>query len=256
MEYKYGHLTYFDDRYAEMVAAACQAAQSPITEHILLSGPPGSGKSELAKALHKGSPSTCNGQIVQVRWDGIGLDISAMWGRGGSSQGSVDFAAEGTIFLDDIQSFPAEILELLCNSIKTNSFFRNGGSESSDLGCRFILMTSRTDEIGTESPNGQAWKMLTELIPHKIRVPDLVEAKNQVVPIARLLLKNRNFGFELSADAEQTLREWPWTGGIRELNQTLERTAWEKNRSGGSQIITSEDIRYASVFAKLRAGMA
>lgn len=58
-----------------------------------------------------------------------------------------------------------------------------------------------------------------------ILIPPLRERKEDVVPLARYLMKTFPFGKDhtISDDACQKLNEYPWPGNVRELANVIER---------------------------------
>jgi DNA-binding NtrC family response regulator len=77
----------------------------------------------------------------------------------------------------------------------------------------------------------------------KLEIPSLNQRRDDILPIARHYLREFNAKFgksiaSLSADAEKRLKEFKWTGNVRELKNLIERAVL----MGDGPELTSKDL--------------
>ncbi|HEY3757979.1 MAG TPA: sigma-54 dependent transcriptional regulator [Opitutaceae bacterium] len=216
------------------VEIAFKAAQTPAT--ILLLGPSGTGKSALARELHRRSPQA-SGPFVTVSCPSLSKELleSELFGHAkGSFTGAVADAAGkvaaaegGTLFLDEIGELPMEIQPKLLRLLHEREYERVGENETRRTNVRVIAATNRN--LAAEVQAGRFREDLYyRLNVISVTLPGL---KDRPEDLPRLADELRRFyagrmGKKLtafSAAAEAALAGYPWPGNLRELSNVIER---------------------------------
>src|SRR5471030_3239858 len=128
---------------------ATQAAASAAT--LLLLGESGTGKSVLARALHKNSPFRDNA-FVTVACPSLSKELleselfghvrGAFTGAIGETWGKVKAAEGGTLFLDEIGELPSEIQPKLLRLLQEREYERVGDPKPRKANVRVIAATN------------------------------------------------------------------------------------------------------------------
>ena len=120
---------------------------------VLIEGETGTGKEQLAQALHTMSRER-TGPFVAVNCAALpetlleselfGHEKGAFTNAIGRRQGRFELANEGTIFLDEIGDVPATMQAKLLRVLQERSFERVGGTETIPVNLRVIAATNRS----------------------------------------------------------------------------------------------------------------
>jgi two-component system response regulator HydG len=213
---------------------ARQVAPSRAT--VLITGESGTGKGELAKAVHETSPRA-KGPFVQLHCAALAESIleSELFGheRGsftGAERrriGRFEQAVGGTLFLDEIGEIPMATQIRLLRVLQERTFERVGGNESIHIDVRLIAATNR--DLAADVRDGRFREDLYyRLNVVQIDVPPLRLRGGDVLVLAqhflhRFALENhkRIEGFTDQARAKILGHRWP--GNVRELENAIER---------------------------------
>jgi len=212
-------------------------AKSPDTP-ILIHGETGTGKELIASAIHYRSPNY-KGPFVTVNCAAIPKDLveSEMFGyeKGAFSgasvsgkKGLIEEAADGTLFLDEVGDLSAEAQAKLLRFLEEGEFYRVGGTKKFQIKTRVVSATNKDLDLMIDK--GLFRKdLLFRLGVVKVNIPSLNERKEDIIPIAKHFLYEfgKKFGKEVTGmtpDAAQALRDYHWTGNVRELKNVIERT--------------------------------
>ena len=213
-------------------------AKSPDTP-ILIIGETGTGKELLASAIHYRSPNF-KGPFMTVNCAAIPKDLieSELFGyekgafSGASPSGKnglIEEAENGTLFLDEVGDLAMEAQAKLLRFLEMGEFYRVGGTKKLRIQTRVVSATNKNLHGMIEK--GQFRKDLYyRLGVIEIQVPSLNERRDDILPIARHFLYEFSQKFDktftdISPRAEGALREYLWTGNVRELKNTIERAA-------------------------------
>ena len=214
------------------VARQVAAARST----VLVTGESGTGKSDLARAIHSGS-SRSRMPFVVVHCSGFaeslleselfGHEKGAFTGAHQRRIGRFEQAHSGTIFLDEIGEIsPSTQLKLL-RVLQERTFERVGGNESLSVDARVIAATNRdlVADVGTGRFRADLFYRLNVI---QIAMPPLRARAGDIEALAEHFLSRyaaatdkHIVGF---VDAARiSLRRYRWPGNVRELENAIER---------------------------------
>src|SRR5207249_4298572 len=121
---------------------------------VLIEGETGTGKEQIARALHSASHHHNTGHFVAVNCAALpetlleselfGHEKGAFTGAVGQRRGRFEMANGGTLFLDEVGDVPASMQAKLLRVLQDRRFERVGGSESIEVDVRVIAATNRS----------------------------------------------------------------------------------------------------------------
>lgn len=124
---------------------------APTNSTVLLEGETGTGKDQIAQAIHQVSQRP--GPYVAVNCAALpetllesellGHEKGAFTGAVGQRKGRFELAHEGTLFLDEIGDNPAPMQAKLLRVLQEHRFECVGGTQSIEVGVRVIAATNR-----------------------------------------------------------------------------------------------------------------
>jgi DNA-binding NtrC family response regulator len=213
-----------------VLAAVRQVA--PTDASVLLLGESGTGKSQLARAIHY-LGRRASGPFVEVHCAALpeslleaelfGYEKGAFTGATQRKAGHLAAADGGTLFLDEIgEVTPATQVKLL-RFLQDRTFVPVGATGARSVDVRVISATNRDLD---EAVRTGAFRedFFYRLNVFAIRVPPLRERREDVGPIAERFLAARGLPAEkLSPAARDVLVAQEWPGNVRELENALER---------------------------------
>lgn len=216
------------------VDVAFRAADSEAT--VLLLGESGTGKSLLARAMHRRSGRQ-SGAFVTVSCPSLSRELleselfghvrGAFTGAHAETKGKVASADGGTLFLDEIGELPVEIQAKLLRLLQEREYERVGDPKPRRANVRVISATNR--DLAQSVAEGKFREdLFYRLNIITVKLPPLRE---RVADIARLATLHLNFqashsgkvvqGF--SPEALEAMRTYSWPGNLRELRNVIER---------------------------------
>ena len=138
------------------------------------------------------------------------------------SAGCFEQAQGGTLFLDEIGEMPLATQPKLLRVLEDLRVRRLGGKHEIAVDARVLAATSQ--EVGTHLRE----ELYYRLSVFQIVVPPLREHKEDIPPIADVMLQNLNkkYGTRVTGvDAEVMglLHRYDWPGNVREMRNVLER---------------------------------
>ena len=190
--------------------------------HVLFVGERGSGKEAAARALHALSPRRDRPFVVvdgeALRPDALRTELFGADPAGHA--GALRLAEGGSIFLDGVASLPEDVQARLASLLPENL-------EDPTRGVR--VLTGDPGDLGRAVQEGRFREDLhrrlagaiVELPPLRARTEDVVPLARHIVETVRSL--NQLGPVQLSAEALERLRAYPWPGNERELWQALEQ---------------------------------
>ncbi|MFZ0243901.1 MAG: sigma-54 dependent transcriptional regulator [Desulfobacterales bacterium] len=224
------------DAIQDVMEVVTKVAKSPDTSIVIL-GETGTGKELIAKAIHYRSPNF-EGPMISVNCAAIPKDLieSELFGyeKGAFSgadksgkEGLVEKAAEGTLFLDEVADLSTEAQAKLLRFLEEGEYYRVGGTKKRMAQTRIVAATNKNLEEMVAA-GGFRQDLYHRLAVIKIEIPSLNQRLEDIVPIAKHYLVEfaSKFGKSytgISAEAEKALKNFKWTGNVRELKNLIER---------------------------------
>lgn len=226
-----------------------KVAQSDST--VLITGPSGTGKELVAKAIHQLSKRK-DKNMVCVNCGAIPSELleSELFGhiRGSftgaisTRKGRFEAANQGTIFLDEIGDMPLLLQVKILRVIQNKQVEMIGGNEVKDVDVRIITATHNDLEQMVES-GGFREDLFYRLNVIPIKLPSLKERREDIPLLINYFLTkfvsaDGSNGIEFSDKALEILLGHDWPGNVRELENIIERLVILK----GGGLVTEKDL--------------
>lgn len=208
--------------------SARQAAKN--ASPVLITGESGSGRETLARYIHMLSGTA--GKIVTLDHSQVsGQNVQAYFfgsvANGQSNAGLLDRAAGGVLFIPKLDKLPADVQELLNNTLQSNGFTPQGSSKLKPLNCRFICSagTDLEKQVHDGHFNGPLYFRLN-VLPLKLSalrerpedIPDLIRYFSDWFP------NQENLPYrQFSVSVQNRMRNHDWPGNVRELRNLIQR---------------------------------
>jgi len=226
---------------------------APTPASVLITGPSGTGKELIARAVHERS-DRANGPFVAVNCAAIPAELleSELFGvkRGAFTDARADRAGlfreanGGTIFLDELGDLPLAMQPKLLRVLQEREVRPLGGSSSSPIDVRVISAT-RHDLRKALSEGTFREDLFYRLAVVEVGLPALRERPDDIVPLAERALERACARAKrqrtLSGAAARKLLEHSWPGNVRELENAIERAVALSN----GDVILPEDLPQA-----------
>lgn len=228
---------------------------APTDARVLITGPNGTGKELVAHWLHEKSERAA-APFIEVNCAAIPSELieSELFGhvKGAFTSavkdraGKFEAADKGTIFLDEIgdMSLPAQAKVL--RALQESMIQRVGAEKDIKVDVRVIAATNK--DLKTEIAEGRFREDLYHrLAVILVKVPALNDRRDDI-PLLIAHFAEKIAGEQgsapkkFSADAISLLKEYDWTGNIRELRNVVERLII----LGGAEISESDVRLFAS----------
>ncbi|CAM3998585.1 sigma-54-dependent Fis family transcriptional regulator [Corallococcus sp. ZKHCc1 1396] len=203
---------------------------------ILVTGESGVGKERIARLIHDES-GRAHKAFIAVNCAAVteslleselfGHAKGAFTGATHDRPGLFEAAHGGTLFLDEVGEVPPAMQAKLLRVLQEREVRRVGENLSRKVDVRVVAATNR--ELSEEVRLGHFRQdLFYRLRVIELRIPPLRERKEDILPLARLLLAEagERLGRRvsgLSPDAADQLLRYPWPGNVRELGNAIER---------------------------------
>jgi DNA-binding NtrC family response regulator len=212
------------DRFAELVAASGHP--------VLLTGETGSGKTYLARTIHK-KGRRARSPFVRVNCAAIpdSLFEREVFGhvRGAytdareAAEGFLAAADGGTLFLDEISELSMSNQPKLLAVLEEGRYRSLGSPKERRVDVQVIAAANRdlTELVRTRHFREDLYYRISVF---RFRVPSLRERADQIPGLARDLLRKaqpNEHAPEIASEALDLLQAYPWPGNIRELENVL-----------------------------------
>jgi two-component system response regulator HydG len=218
----------------EVYRLAKRVAPSKAT--VLITGESGTGKGELARAIHMLSPRKSKPWVAVhcaaltetlLESELFGHEKGSFTGADRRRAGRFEQANEGTIFLDEIGEISASTQVKLLTVLQDRRFERVGGNEPVNVDGRIIAATNR--DLAADVASGRFREDLfyrlnvihAEMPPLRVRGGDVLALAQHFLD--RVALDNHKSMTGFTDRAKTKLRSHRWPGNVRELENAIER---------------------------------
>ncbi|MBB3956244.1 PEP-CTERM-box response regulator transcription factor [Novosphingobium sediminicola] len=202
---------------------------------VMLLGASGTGKELLARGLHEASGRA--GAFVAINCAAIpenlleselfGHEKGAFTGAVKTTEGKIEQAHNGTLFLDEVGDIPFALQVKLLRFLQERVIERIGGRRSIAVDTRIVCATHQNLEamIADGRFREDLWYRLAEIV---VKIPSLAERPGDTALLARAFLarfaKEMNPAVKgFAPDALAAMDAWGWPGNVRELENRVKR---------------------------------
>ncbi|VTT97801.1 fis family transcriptional regulator : Response regulator with CheY-like receiver, AAA-type ATPase, and DNA-binding domains OS=Singulisphaera acidiphila (strain ATCC BAA-1392 / DSM 18658 / VKM B-2454 / MOB10) GN=Sinac_1001 PE=4 SV=1: Response_reg: Sigma54_activat: HTH_8 [Gemmataceae bacterium] len=206
------------------------------TSTVLIRGETGTGKEQVARAIHQASAAHRTGSFVAVNCGALNENLleSELFGHEKGSYtgadrkrvGRFELAHGGTLFLDEIGDVPMSMQIKLLRVLQERRFERVGGGEPIDIDVRVIAATHQDMEKLVKE-NKFREDLYYRLNVVRIDIPPLRDRPEDVpLLVAHFCQKFARPGQKppvVSPEAMEVLLKCPWPGNVRQLENAIER---------------------------------
>lgn len=209
---------------------------APTDALVLVTGPTGTGKELVSKAIHEQS-ARCTGPMLAVNCAALpeglleselfGHEKGAFTGAFRRHAGKFEQAHRGTLMLDEIGEISLATQVRLLRVLQSGEVQRVGGQETVHVDVRVIAATNR--DLREEVRAGRFREdLFYRLNVFHIEVPALRDRPEDIPSLAmhflqRYATKHRRPAQRIHPDLMARLQRWSWPGNVRELEHTIER---------------------------------
>jgi DNA-binding NtrC family response regulator len=204
---------------------------APTRAPVLIVGERGTGKSLLARSLHRASPRR-NGPFVEIDCSALNevaleAELFGRKGAAGDRPGRLAQAAGGTLFLDEIASLSPALQFKLLRLLQEGEFEPVGSNQTARADVRLVV-ASREDLSSLIEWGQFRQDLYYRLSVVTLKLPPLRHRGDDVVRLADHF--RSRFARELSkpvvgfsVEAAEALRQYSWPGNVQELESAVER---------------------------------
>ncbi len=224
---------------------------APTDARILITGDNGVGKELVARWVHEKS-NRVSGPLVEVNCAAIPTELieSELFGHEKGSFtsaikqriGKFEQANGGTLFLDEIGDMSLNAQAKVLRALQEGKITRVGADKDINVDVRVIAATNKDllKEVDEKTFRLDLYHRLSVIIIH---VPSLNERRDDIPVLVDQFLQDISADYGIARktideDAIQMLKEYDWTGNIRELRNVVERLVILSAKT-----ITGEDVK-------------
>lgn len=207
---------------------------APRSTTVLITGPSGSGKELVARAIHELSPRAARPLVVVncaaipetlLESELFGYSRGAFTGALHSYGGRIQSAQGGTLFLDEIGEMPLSLQPKLLRFLEQKELQRLGSSDVVRVDARVVAATN-ANLAGLVREGKFREDLYYRLCTFPLDIPPLRERVDDIALLASHFLEKhalRPPAPELSFHSLQLLKAQAWAGNVRELQNVMER---------------------------------
>lgn len=224
---------------------------SDAISNVLITGPSGTGKELVARAIHSNGPRSSK-PFIALNCGAIPKDLveSELFGhKKGSFTGAISdkdgvfvAANKGTVFLDEIGEIPLNQQVNLLRVIQEREVKPIGSNKMVSFDTRILAATNKDLEQEVEQGNFRE-DLYYRLNVVEIPLPTLQERKEDIPLLAQHFLQKYSRELNrpvkgITGNAMGALISFEWKGQVRELENIIERSVL----LGDGEFITLDDL--------------
>ena len=203
---------------------------------VMLLGASGTGKELLARGVHSASRRSAGGFVAincaaipenLLEAELFGYEKGAFTGAIKTTEGKIELAHEGTLFLDEVGDIPLPLQVKLLRFLQERVIERIGGRKPIAVDTRIVCATHQDlpEMIKAGSFREDLYYRLAEVV---VRIPSLRERPGDAILLAKHFLhifsREMNPAVKgMTPAALAAIDAWPWPGNVRELENRMKR---------------------------------
>ena len=209
---------------------------APTQARILITGPNGTGKELVAHQIHQKSDRYQH-PLIEVNCAAIPSELieSELFGhlKGAFTsavkdrKGKFEAATQGTLFLDEIGDLSLSAQAKVLRALQENKVQRVGSDEDISVDVRILAATNKNlkEEIKAGRFREDLYHRLAVIL---IEVPPLSDRKEDIPILVEHFISqiSKKDGIpikKIDTAALVLLKQYPWSGNVRELRNVIER---------------------------------
>lgn len=208
---------------------------APMNIPVLIIGETGTGKELVARCLHdysqhKDAPfialncAAIPEQLAEAEL--FGHEKGAFTDASVTRQGKLEYAQNGTLFLDEVESLPLNTQAKLLRALSDNVVTPLGSNKEVAINCRVISATK--DELRDNENFRQ--DLFFRLQVAQIKTPPLRQRAQDIITLFEFFVRQQCENFEtryemINSNTRIHLLEYSWDGNVRELINVATRFA-------------------------------
>lgn len=202
---------------------------------VMLVGEAGSGRRDVARALHNASARKSRDLVVlqcanqtaeRLKLDLFGCMVGAHPSIVKNRLGWLEIAHASSLLLDEVDGLPLDVQRALIEAVESGRFWRYGGEASNVLNVRFLGVAQRDlRDLAASTIDSRFAEWLgcftIKMPPLRERLEDLPTLIEETLRQIETRLNGRRKSLDPSAF--RILADHVWPGNLRELAAVLER---------------------------------
>jgi Nif-specific regulatory protein len=223
---------------------------APLDVTLLITGPSGTGKTQIARAIHDNSPRRA-GPFVELNCAAIpeGLIESELFGTMPSAfpgarrtPGKVEAAEGGTLFLDEIVDVPFSAQGKLLQLLQSRQYYALASTKLTTANIRLLAATN-ADLAAMVAQRRFREDLFYRINVINLRMPSLAERREDIAVmvdelLVRIAAEHHLPPLPSSAQFRIAMENRDWPGNIRQLRHQIESALIKACAEGAPQVET------------------